>query len=144
MRPRAALAFAIELLEAVDDEDFALHAFAWSRRCRRGRASPSRGAQARRSRRSPAREPISGTITRSARRFSSPSRVISATAHWIGALERRRAAEAMADRVGEDGEAIPGESAAERFADQPGGGLAIRLEPSGRLVSDVGTAHHEW
>ena len=66
--------------------------------------------------------------------FSRPSRFISATAHCDRAVELRRAAEAVADRVGQHGQPLPGERVAGRLADQPRGRLAIRVEPGGRAV----------
>ena len=70
-----------------------------------------------------------GTMTLSVCTFSRPSRFISATAHCDRAIERRRAAQPVADRVGENGEAMPGERAADRFANQARGRLAVRVEP---------------
>jgi hypothetical protein len=45
------------------------------------------------------------------------------------AIERRGAAEAVADRVGQHRQPIPGERAADGFANQARGRLAIRVDP---------------
>ena len=66
-------------------------------------------------------------------------------------IERRRPAETVPDRVGQHRQAIPGERASERFADQARGGLTVCVEPVDparrhvmwRLSPDIGNAQHQ-
>ena len=50
-----------------------------------------------------------------------------------GVLERLGSAQAMAEGVAEQREAFPGERTGERLGDQPGGAVAIGVEPAGGL-----------
>ena len=58
-----------------------------------------------------------GTMTRRLCTLSRPSRVISATAHWIARSSAGVPLSPMTNRVGQDRKAIPRECTPQRFTD---------------------------